>query len=159
LRALGYVECRTIIVEYRPSCGDFVMLPRLARELVQIPVIVTDGGAGVAQIAVDATRAIPIVMGTSGDPVSSGLAASLARPGGNVTGFTLNVTDLCEKRVDLLRLVFPGATGATVLLNPSSRGPSSNGTESRVQASSRTRFGFLRGRSSPRAILSGNDKA
>lgn len=88
LRQLGYVEGKNIIIEYRFAEGRFERLPALAEELVRLKVeiIVTDT-AGSARAAKKATSTIPIVMASSGsDPVQSGLVASLARPGGNVTG-------------------------------------------------------------------------
>jgi ABC transporter substrate binding protein len=89
LRDLGYIEGRDIILEFRLARGDFTLLPKLAAELVNLPVdvIVGDGGVTVARVAMDMTKRIPIIMGAGGDMVTSGLAASLARPGGNLTGF------------------------------------------------------------------------
>ena len=97
LREHGYVEGSNIVLEFRLARGDYLSLPRLVSELVSLPVdvIVTDGGPGVAKLAKEATSRIPIVMGTSGgDPVASGLVASMARPGGNVTGLTLMQKEL-----------------------------------------------------------------
>ena len=90
LRDLGYVDGQNIAIEYRLAAGDISRLPALAGQLVRLPVdvIVVDGGANVAQIAHDATLTIPIVGPLGPDPVAAGLAASLAHPGGNVTGFT-----------------------------------------------------------------------
>ncbi len=123
-REHGYTEGRNIRLEFRLARGDYSALPRLAAELVSLPadVIVTDGGTAVAQAAIAATKTIPIVMGTIGDPVARGFVASLSRPGGNVTGFTLLTGDLSVKRLELLRTAFPGADRATVLLNPLNRG-------------------------------------
>jgi putative ABC transport system substrate-binding protein len=120
LRELGYVEGRNIILEYRFAHGDNTVLRRLAEELPKLPVdiILADSSAS-AQAAAGATRTIPIVMGASSDPVALGLADSLARPGGNVTGFTGMLPELGAKRVDLMRTAFPDATALTVLLNPS----------------------------------------
>ena len=119
LREHGYIEGQNIVLEFRLARGDYGMIPRLAAELASLPVdvIVTDGGP-VAQAARAATATIPIVMGTSGDPFAQGLITSLARPGGNVTGFTLSPTELSVKRLDLLRAAFPDAKSATVILNP-----------------------------------------
>jgi putative ABC transport system substrate-binding protein len=120
LRELGYVEGRNIILEYRFAHGDNTVLRRLAEELAKLPVdiILADSSAS-AQAAAGATRTIPIVMGASSDPVALGLADSLGRPGGNVTGFTGMLPELGAKRVDLMRTAFPDATALTVLLNPS----------------------------------------
>jgi putative tryptophan/tyrosine transport system substrate-binding protein len=120
LRELGYVEGHNIILEYRFAHGDFSALPRLAEELVHLPVdvIVADTSAS-TRAAPCAAPSIPIVMGAGIDPVALGLAHSLARPGGNVTGFTLMSHELSAKRVDLMRTVVPDATAMMVLLNPS----------------------------------------
>jgi putative ABC transport system substrate-binding protein len=120
LRELGYVEGGNIILEYRFTHGDYSALPRLAEELAMLPVdiIVTDGPSA-TQAAANASRTIPIVMGVSGgDPVALGLVASLARPGGNVTGFTLMFPELSVKWGELVRTVVPNAKTMTVLVNP-----------------------------------------
>jgi putative tryptophan/tyrosine transport system substrate-binding protein len=119
LRDLGYIEGKTIVLDFRLSKGDMNALPALAAELVRIPVnvIVTDSTNGVLA-AFDATHTIPIVIGAaSGDPVALGLAKSLARPGGNVTG-TSFLGGLSEKRLQLLKLSFPGVQRVSVLGNP-----------------------------------------
>jgi putative ABC transport system substrate-binding protein len=123
LRERGYVEGLNIALEFRLARFDYSAFPRLVAELLSIPVdvIVTDGGPGPVRIIKEANNEIPIVMGAGPDPVALGLAQSLARPGGNVTGFTL-MPDLTVKRVDLLRTAFPDATRVTVLLNPSNEG-------------------------------------
>jgi putative ABC transport system substrate-binding protein len=89
LRELGYTEGKNIVIEYRSAKGIPERFPDLAAELVRlnVDVIVTASGGG-ALAAKNATSSIPIVMGTTGDPVASGLVASLARPGGNITGLT-----------------------------------------------------------------------
>src|SRR5262244_17404 len=119
IRDLGYVERETIALDFRLSKGIMDALPALAAELVRIPVnvIVTDSTSGTLA-AFDATRRIPIVMGaTSLDPVALGLAKSLSRPGGNVTGTQL-LTGLSQKRLQLLKQAFPGAGRIAVLANP-----------------------------------------
>lgn len=120
LHELGYVEGRNIVLEFRSDRGDASLFPRLAAELVALPVdvIVTDGPAA-ARAAGRATQHIPIVMGAGPDPVSLGLAASLSRPGGNFTGFTLMGRELEVKRLDLLHTAFPNVTAVAVLVNPS----------------------------------------
>ena len=119
IRDLGYVEGETIALDFRLSKGIMDALPALAAELVRIPVnvIVTDTtSATLAAFA--ATRTIPIVMGaTGGDPVALGLAKSLSRPGGNVTG-TNFLAGLSDKRLQLLKQAFPGAQRVAVLANP-----------------------------------------
>src|SRR6516162_5241271 len=121
IRDLGYIEGQTIALDFRLSKGITDSLPALAAELARIPVnvIVTDGtSATLAAFA--ATHTIPIVMGTTGgDPVALGLAKSLSRPGGNVTG-TQFLAGLSEKRLQLLKQAFPGAQRVAVLANPTS---------------------------------------
>jgi putative ABC transport system substrate-binding protein len=121
IRDLGYIEGQTIALDFRLSKGLMEALPALAKELVRIPVdvIVTDTTSATL-VAFDATRTIPIVMGASaGDPVALGLAKSLSRPGGNVTG-TLLLTGLSQKRLQLLKQAFPGAGRIAILENPKS---------------------------------------
>jgi putative tryptophan/tyrosine transport system substrate-binding protein len=103
LQDLGYVEGKTIVIASRSAEGKAERLSALAAELVQLPVdvIVTQGQA--AQAAKDTTTTIPIVMVTGGDPVAIGLVASLARPGGNITGLTLMSAELAGKRLELLK--------------------------------------------------------
>jgi putative tryptophan/tyrosine transport system substrate-binding protein len=121
LGELGYVEGRTITTEFRSANGDVSRLNDLAMELVGIPVevIVTDGGLSAASAAKRATSTIPIVMATVGpDPVLSGLVQSLARPGGNITGFTLLSSALSTKRLELLREILPKMSSVGVLWSP-----------------------------------------
>jgi putative ABC transport system substrate-binding protein len=120
LGTLGYVDGENITIEYRLAAGDDSRLPAMAAELVRLPVdiIVSDGGAKVAQIARAATRTIPIVGGTGADPVAAGLAASLAHPGGNVTGFAVLEIDLSGKRLQLLKDASPAVSRIAALWNP-----------------------------------------
>jgi putative tryptophan/tyrosine transport system substrate-binding protein len=121
LRDLGYVEGQTIALDFRLSQGIVDALPALAAELVRLPVnvIVTDTTIA-TQIAFAATRTIPIVMGAcGGDPITLGLAKSLSRPGGNVTG-TFFLSGLSDKRLQLLKQAFPGVQKVAVLANPKS---------------------------------------
>lgn len=121
IRDLGYIEGQTIALDFRLSKGIMEALPALAAELVRIPVnvIVTDSTSATL-VAFAATRTIPIVMGASaGDPVVLGLAKSLSRPGGNVTG-TFFLAGLSDKRLQLLKQAFPGAQRVAVLANPTS---------------------------------------
>ncbi len=99
LRDLGYVEGRNLVIKYRDAEGKPERYPALAAELValKVDVIVTAGGTPAALAAKEATRTIPIVFNAAGDPVSSGLVASLARPGGNVTGLSNLTTELVGK--------------------------------------------------------------
>ena len=118
LRELGYSEGKKIVLEYRYADGNYDRLPGLAADLVRDKVDVIVTTASVSAVAARAvTKTIPIVM-TSGNPLESGLAASLAKPGGNVTGLTVLSTDLSGKRVEILRDTFPKTARIAVLLNP-----------------------------------------
>jgi putative ABC transport system substrate-binding protein len=132
LRELGYVEGRTIILDYRFAKGRPEALPGLAEELVRIPadVIVTDTTLA-TRAAQNVTRTVPIVMGFSLDPVTLGVAASITRPGGNVTGMTIGASELAGKRLELLSQAIPGIARVTVLQNPNnpSNGPLLHETE------------------------------
>jgi putative tryptophan/tyrosine transport system substrate-binding protein len=122
LRELGYVEPTNLILEARWGDGRLDRLPELAADLVRfgIDVIVTDSTAA-ALAAKEATATIPIVMGTgSSDPVGRGLAASIARPGGNVTGLTL--PSLNGKRLELLKEAVPSLTRVAYIWNPANPG-------------------------------------
>jgi putative ABC transport system substrate-binding protein len=122
IRNLGYVEGQTIVLDFRFARGNFDALPNLATELVRsgVDVIVTDSTSATVA-AFGATHTIPIVMGTtSGDPVTLGLATSIARPGGNVTGMLQRGTELSGKRLQLLKDAVPAIAHVTVLFNPAS---------------------------------------
>ena len=116
LRDLGYVEGSNITLEFRLARGDLSLGPQLAAELMALPVdvIVTEGLNAVAAAATDR---IPIVSPVLADPVQLGWASSLARPGSNITGFTLMHTELNGKRLELLRTAFPQITAVSVLVN------------------------------------------
>jgi len=118
LSELGYTDGRNITLEFRFAAGDYSVFPTLAAELVDLPVdiIVVDGGSAVGP-AMAATKTIPIVIATAGDPVALGFVASLARPGGNVTGFSLVSIELNLKRLDILKQAFPTAPAVTVVFN------------------------------------------
>ena len=120
---LGYVEGKTILIEERYADGDAQRLTKLAREIVESKpdVIVTVAVAATAA-ARQATSTIPIVMLHAGNPVGSGLVASLANPGGNVTGTTSMVPELGAKQVELLRQLIPGLARLGVLVNPTNAG-------------------------------------
>jgi putative ABC transport system substrate-binding protein len=116
LRDLGYVDGRNIMIEYRYAEGKAERWPVLAAELVKSNVdIFVVGGVGVTRAVHDATQTIPIVVGGAGDLVKSGLIASLAKPGGNITGSTEISTDLSGKRMELLKEVVPRASRVAVL--------------------------------------------
>jgi ABC-type uncharacterized transport system substrate-binding protein len=118
LRDLGYVEGKNVTIEYRLSQGNLEHLPELAAELVhlKVDVIVTSGTAA-AHAAKQATSTTPIVMGAGGDPVASGLVTSLARPGGNITGLSLQSPELHGKRLELLKETFPTVSYVAVIRN------------------------------------------
>ena len=122
LRDLGYAEGQNIVLEWRSAEDAWSRLPVLAAELVRlnVAVIVTaEGPAALAALAAQkATRSIPIVMGQSGDPVAMGVVASLAHPGGNVTGLTTLSSDLPGKQVELLKETVPQLSRLAVLSNP-----------------------------------------
>ncbi len=121
LRDLGYVEGRNILIEYRWAEGKYERFPALLAELIalKVEVIVTAGTP--ASLAVKkATASIPLVMIAVGDPIGTGLIASLARPGGNITGLTSIAADLEGKRLELLREVVPALSHVAVLWNPAS---------------------------------------
>jgi putative ABC transport system substrate-binding protein len=119
LRELGYLDGEHILVEYRWANGQDNQLPILATELVRLKcdVIVTTGTPGTLA-AMHATKSIPIIMASSADPVSAGLVASLARPGGNVTGFTILGAGLEGKRLGFLQQAIPDLTRVAVIWNP-----------------------------------------
>ena len=108
LRELGYVEGKTIVIEWRFGEGKLDRLPALATELVRLNIdVIISGGPAPTRAAKEATKTIPIVMTNEGDPVGTGLVASLARPGGNVTGFSTLSPELSGKRLELLKEIVP----------------------------------------------------
>ena len=129
LRELGYIEGRNIAIEYRHGQGRFDRLPELAAEMVRLKVdVIFARGLSAAKAAKDATRTIPIVM-VGSDPVAGGLVASLARPGGNVTGLDLTWQELSEKYLELLKEVVPGFSHVAVIWDPDAAGSSLRFTE------------------------------
>jgi putative ABC transport system substrate-binding protein len=118
LRELGWIEGRTIAIEVRWAEGRNERFVEIAAEFVglKVDVIVTAGTAAVVAVK-QATSAIPIVFAAVGDPVGTGLVASLARPGGNVTGLSLQATDIAGKRLELLREVVPRLRRLAILAN------------------------------------------
>src|SRR5215475_12587007 len=123
LKETGYVEGENIAIDYRWA-EQMERLPELAAQLVrrQVAVIITTAGFATALAAKDATTTIPIVFGVSDDPVKHGLVASLARPGGNLTGVNLLSTELTAKRLELVREMLPRASRIAVLVNPANTG-------------------------------------
>jgi putative ABC transport system substrate-binding protein len=123
LRELGYVEGKTILVEERYADGDPQRLEALAKETVAgNPDVIVAIAAAATAAARRATSTIPIVMAHAGDPVGAGWVASLAQPGGNVTGSTSQVPELGSKQVELLRELIPGLARLGVLVNPTNSG-------------------------------------
>ena len=124
LREVGYVEGQTIIVEYRWAAGQYERWTELVGEMERLGVdVIVVAGPGAAAAAKRVTSRIPIVMATGGtDPVKAGLAASLARPGGNVTGLSMMVIELSAKRVELLKEAIPSLSRIAVLVPPDSAG-------------------------------------
>jgi len=120
LKDTGYVESENVAIEYRWAENKIDHLPELAAELVRrkVTVIVATGGYASVSAAKAATMTIPIVFGVGGDPVGLGLVASLARPGGNLTGINFFNNELSAKRLELLRAFLPGAVRVAVLVNP-----------------------------------------
>ena len=118
LRDLGYVEGQNIVIEFRWAEVKYDRLPELATELVRlkVDVIVTSTTPG-TRAAKQATTTIPIVSAISGDPVAAGLVASIARPGGNITGSTFFDPELMAKRLELLKEVMPRTKQVAVLVN------------------------------------------
>ena len=121
LRARGYAEGKNIILEYRYAEGNQDRLGDLAAELVRdrVDVLVTTAAIS-AKAAQRITQTVPIIM-TTGDPLEQGLAASLARPGGNVTGLSVMLTDMSVKRLELLKESFPKRTRVAALWSPGER--------------------------------------
>jgi putative tryptophan/tyrosine transport system substrate-binding protein len=118
LRELGWIEGRTVTIEYRWGEGRAERFAEIAAEFVRLNVdVILAGGTEAAVAAKQATSVIPIVFPSAGDPVSSGLVASLARPGGNVTGLSNQGSDLGAKKVGLLREIFPGLRRLAVMAN------------------------------------------
>ena len=119
LRELGHIEGQNLVIEYRTAEGNAGRLADLAVELVRLkPDVIFALGGDVAPFAKHATRTVPIVMLNSADPVKGGLVASLARPGGNVTGVTALSADLAAKRIQFLKEVAPAISRVGVLWNP-----------------------------------------
>jgi putative ABC transport system substrate-binding protein len=127
LHNLGWIEGKNILIEYRYADGRAEILPELAADLVRLKVDVIVASISTDALAVrDATRTIPIVMASGGDPIASGLAESLARPGGNITGLSQLAPALGAKRLELLKESVPALFRIAVLWNP--RNPASSST-------------------------------
>jgi putative ABC transport system substrate-binding protein len=120
LNETGYVEGQNLAIEYRSAEGRYDRLPALAADLVgrNVDLIVASGGTPSALAAKSATSTIPIVFTAVSDPVGAGLVASLARPGGNLTGFSVLASELTPKRLELLSELVPQARVIALLVNP-----------------------------------------
>jgi len=123
LRELGYVEGKNIVIEWRHAEGKADQLPGLAAELVRLKVnIIVSAGSTVTRPAKEATVTIPIVMAQDTDPVGSGFVASLARPGGNITGLATLAPEIGGKRLELLKEIVPKLSRVAVLGTSTRRG-------------------------------------
>jgi putative ABC transport system substrate-binding protein len=117
LRELGWIEGRTVAIDYRWAEGSNARIAEYVAEFVRLKVNVIVTGGNAVSTAKQATSTIPIVFGIAVDPVGSGFVDSLSRPGGNVTGLSLQSTDLAGKRIELLREVLPGLRRLGVMVN------------------------------------------
>src|SRR5262245_2314311 len=118
LRELGYVEGKNIVIEWRSAEGKLERLPALASELVRLNVdIIVTAGSTSTRASKEATTRIPIVMAFDNDPVGAGVVASLARPGGNVTGLSSLAPELSGKRLELLKEIIPKLSRIAVFGN------------------------------------------
>src|SRR5262245_14599153 len=137
LRELGWIEGRTVAIEYRWGEGRAERYAEIAAEFVRLKVdVILAGGTEAAVAAKHATSVIPIVFPSAGDPIGSGLVASLARPGGNVTGLSNLGSDLAAKRLGLLREVLPGFRRLAVMANAAYSGGVTEMSE--INAAART---------------------
>ena len=119
LRELGYIEGQNLVIEWRFAKGDENRLPELAAELVRLnPDVLATTGTQPTRALKDATTTIPIVVLSAGDLVGRGLVASLAHPGGNITGLTSIALDLNGKRLEILKEIVPRASRVAFLHNP-----------------------------------------
>ena len=137
LRELGYIDGQTIQIEYRTADGKLDRLPDLAADLVRLKVdIIVASETPAVQAAKRATSEIPIVMAPSGDPVGTGLIASLSRPGGNVTGLSAATAELGGKSLDIIKEMLPTARRVAALVDPAN--PFSKSFVEHIQAAART---------------------
>jgi putative ABC transport system substrate-binding protein len=135
LEALGYIDGKTVAIEYRDAAGKYERVPELANELVRLnPDVIFSFGGDLAPSIKQATATIPIVVVVSNDPVESGLVASLARPGGNITGLTFVHDMLAGKSVELLKDVAPWVSRVAILWNPNHADPEFRETQRGARA-------------------------
>jgi len=127
LRELGYVDGKNIVIEDRYAEEKPARLPALAAELVRLKVdVIVTGGGGITRAAKEATNTIPIVMTQDGDPVANGFVASLARPGGNITGLSNLAPEISGKQLELLKEIIPTLSRVAVVLVRTSAKRSAN---------------------------------
>ena len=138
LRDLGHVEGKTITIEYLSAEGKYDRLPDLAADLVRrnVDIIMTDGGTPAAIAARNATKTIPVVFALVSDPVGQGIVASLARPGGNITGISYQHPEVAAKSLSLLKEIVPSTKRIVILSNP--KNSSHPPVISEMQAAGRT---------------------
>ena len=134
LRQLGYIEDKNIVVEWRYADGQDERLRELAAELVSLnPDIIVTASTPAIRVVQQATQTIPIIMANVGDPVAQGFVASLARPGGNITGFTNFSPDASTKRLELLKEVAPKISQVAVFSNAAQHAPAMKTLETAAQ--------------------------
>jgi putative ABC transport system substrate-binding protein len=123
LGEVGFAEGRNVAIEYRWASGEFDRIPAMAADLItrKVAVILVGGYLPGVRAVMAATRTIPIVFTTNGDPVANGIVGSLSRPGGNVTGVSGLGSELVPKRLELLHELVPTATKFAVLVNPANQ--------------------------------------
>jgi putative tryptophan/tyrosine transport system substrate-binding protein len=136
LREHGWIEGQNLVIEWRYGEGTLDQLPALAAELVRlgVDVLVTGGGEPAIRALKHATSTIPIVMAVSADPVATGLVASLARPGGNVTGLSIQAAEVGGKRLALLKEAMPQASRVAILWNAAYPGKALEWQDTQVAA-------------------------
>ncbi len=135
LRELGYIEAQNIVIEYRYTEGKPNRAPALAADLVRLKVdVIFANSAVVALAAKNATRTIPIVFNSQAEPVASGLVDSLARPGGNITGFTTIAAVLAGKRMELLKEIIPKLSRVAIMWELNNPGSEESWKESQLPA-------------------------
>jgi putative tryptophan/tyrosine transport system substrate-binding protein len=135
LRELGYVEGKNIVIEYRYADGKADRERELAAELVRLKVdVIVTGGPSSTRAAKEATVTIPIVMANDGDPIRNGFVASLARPGGNITGLSSLAPELSGKRLELLKEIVPKLSRMAVIGNSTEPGNAQNLKETELAA-------------------------
>ena len=135
LRQLGYVEGKNIVIEFRSAEGEQDRLPALVAELIRLKIdIIVSAGPSATRPAKEATTTIPIVMGFENDPVGSGVVASLAKPGGNITGLSTLAPELSGKQLELLREIVPKLSRVAAIGNSTNPGNALSLRESELAA-------------------------